>query len=86
MGEPSNLLLKLSRRLFAEGCDRDAFVAALTNPQPYPTAILWIQPRPVEVPFAIAPPLSWQPAWVDRRRSTSAQASIPCTRPGPTTV
>lgn len=66
MGEPSNLLLKLSRRLFAEGCDRDAFVAALTNPQPYPTAILWIQPRPVEVPFAIAPPLSWQPAWVDR--------------------
>ena len=55
MGEPSNLLLKLSRRLFAEGCDRDAFVAALTNPQPYPTAILWIQPRPVEVPFAIAP-------------------------------
>jgi 16S rRNA C967 or C1407 C5-methylase (RsmB/RsmF family) len=69
MGEPSNLLLKLSRRLFAEDCDRDAFVAALTQPQPYPNAIVWMQPRPANMPFAIAPPLPWQPAWVDRLAS-----------------
>lgn len=66
MGQPSNLLLKLSRRLFAEERDRDAFVEALVNPQPFPTAIVWMQPRPEVVPLAIAPPLPWQPAWVDR--------------------
>ena len=66
MGEPSNLLLKLSRRLFAEERDRAAFVEALTNPQPFPAAIVWTQPRPGDIPFAIAPPLPWQPAWVDR--------------------
>ncbi|MBE9111494.1 RsmB/NOP family class I SAM-dependent RNA methyltransferase [Nodosilinea sp. LEGE 07298] len=66
MGQPSNLLLKLSRRLFAEDRDRDAFVEALINPQPFPAAIVWVQPRPEPVPFAIAPALPWQPAWVDR--------------------
>ncbi|WP_017299671.1 RsmB/NOP family class I SAM-dependent RNA methyltransferase [Nodosilinea nodulosa] len=66
MGQPSNLLLKLSRRLFSEERDRDAFVAALTTPQAFPSALLWVQPRPQVVPFAIAPPLAWQPAWVDR--------------------
>ncbi|TVQ11510.1 MAG: RsmB/NOP family class I SAM-dependent RNA methyltransferase, partial [Leptolyngbya sp. DLM2.Bin27] len=66
MGEPSNLLLKLSRRLFAEEADRDAFVDALAHPQPYPAALVWTQPRPEVMPFAIAPSLPWQPAWVDR--------------------
>ncbi|MBD1915501.1 MULTISPECIES: RsmB/NOP family class I SAM-dependent RNA methyltransferase [Cyanophyceae] len=66
MAQPSNLLLKLSRRLFAEERDRDAFVEALVDPQPFLAAIAWVQPRPAVVPFAIAPPLSWQPTWVDR--------------------
>ncbi|PSN12494.1 Fmu (Sun) domain-containing protein [filamentous cyanobacterium CCT1] len=66
MDQPSKLLLKLSRRLFVEERDRDAFVEALTNPQPFPSAIMWMQPRPEQVPFAIAPALPWQPAWVDR--------------------
>ncbi|MBE9138278.1 RsmB/NOP family class I SAM-dependent RNA methyltransferase [Nodosilinea sp. LEGE 07088] len=74
MGEPSNLLLKLSRRLFAEACDRDAFVAALTQPQPCTNAVVWMQPRPANLPFAIAPPLPWQPVWVDRL--------VPDQRPG----
>jgi 16S rRNA C967 or C1407 C5-methylase (RsmB/RsmF family) len=52
--------------LFAAAGDRDAFVAALTQPQPMPAAILWMQPRPEEMPFAIAPPLPWQPEWGDR--------------------
>ena len=66
MGQPSKLLLKLSHRLFVEERDRDAFVEALTNPQPFPSAIVWMQPRPDQVPFTIAPALPWQPAWVDR--------------------
>ncbi len=64
--EPSNLLLKLGRRLFAEEGDRTAFVNALVHPQPYPSAIVWVQPRPEQMPFAIAPPLLWQPKWCDR--------------------
>ncbi len=66
MGQPSKLLLKLGHRLFAEERDRDAFVEALTNPQPFPSAIVWVKPRLEPLPFAIAPALPWQPAWVDR--------------------
>lgn len=66
MGEPSNLLLKLSRRLWADAGEREAFVAALMHPQPFPTGLLWMQARPAVLPVAIAPPLPWQPAWVDR--------------------
>jgi 16S rRNA C967 or C1407 C5-methylase (RsmB/RsmF family) len=90
--QPSNLLLKLSRRLFAGGgtgdadcdaavADRDAFVAALTQPAPYPPAILWMQPRPPVNPFAIAPPLPWQPAWVDRLALNQSQGQRPGQHP-----
>lgn len=66
MAQPSNLLLKLSRRLLADPSDQAAFVQALTEPQPLPTALVWTQPRPADLPFVIAPPLPWQPAEVDR--------------------
>ncbi|MEO1146451.1 MAG: RsmB/NOP family class I SAM-dependent RNA methyltransferase [Cyanobacteria bacterium J06638_22] len=67
MATPSNLLLKLSRRLFTDDETRQTeFVDALTQPHDYPSCILWCQPRPDVVPFAIAPPVSWQPAFVDR--------------------
>jgi hypothetical protein len=33
MGKPSNLLLKLSRKLFLEEDERSAFVETLTHPQ-----------------------------------------------------
>ncbi|TVP68086.1 MAG: RsmB/NOP family class I SAM-dependent RNA methyltransferase [Leptolyngbya sp. LCM1.Bin17] len=66
MAPPSNLLLKLSRRLFTQDDDQAAFIEALTCPQPYPTAVLWTRPRPAVVPFSLAPPLPWQPTWVDR--------------------
>lgn len=69
MANPSNLLLKLSRRLFDQGDDQAAFVAALTQPQSYPAALVWTQPRPGAVPFTLEPPLPWQPAWVDRLRA-----------------
>jgi len=66
MATPSNLLLKLSRKLFTQVQDQQAFVKALTAPQPYPSALLWMQPRPDPLPFALESPLPWQPAWVDR--------------------
>jgi 16S rRNA C967 or C1407 C5-methylase (RsmB/RsmF family) len=58
--------MKLSQKLFENAPDRDAFVQALSDPQPYPSCILWLKPRPEEMPFAVEPPLSWQPEFVDR--------------------
>jgi 16S rRNA C967 or C1407 C5-methylase (RsmB/RsmF family) len=66
MGKPSNLLLKLSRRLFSEVADQEAFVSALTAPQLFPTALVWTKPPPSTIPFTLALPLPWQPPWVDR--------------------
>ncbi|NJL47420.1 MAG: RsmB/NOP family class I SAM-dependent RNA methyltransferase [Leptolyngbyaceae cyanobacterium SM2_5_2] len=66
MVTPSNLLLKLSHKLFNQAYEQQAFVAALMTPQPYPAALLWMQSRPDPFPFALASPLPWQPAWVDR--------------------
>lgn len=67
MSTPSNLLLKLSRRLFTDDeIEQAEFVEALTQPHDYPSCILWCQPRPEEMPFAIAPPVPWQPPFVDR--------------------
>jgi 16S rRNA C967 or C1407 C5-methylase (RsmB/RsmF family) len=77
MAPVSQLLIKLSQKLFSEAVDRDAFVQALTNPQPYPSCILWLKPRPDEMPFAVEPSLPWQPAFVDRL----AVGSTPGTHP-----
>lgn len=72
--KPSNLLIKLSQRLFPEESQRATFMAALTETQRFPSAILWTQERPDEPPFTPEPPLPWQPAWIDRLD--------PATRPG----
>lgn len=66
MVSPSKLLLKLSRQLFEAADSQQAFVNALTDPTPALSSLLWTQPRPTDVPFAIAPPLPWQPTFVDR--------------------
>lgn len=66
MSSVSQLLFKLSQKLFDDAIDRDAFVQALANPQPYPSCILWLKPRPELMPFAVEPPLPWQPEFVDR--------------------
>ncbi len=66
MGNPSNLLLKLSRKLCPDQEQQNAFVAALTQPQEFPSGIVWTQPRPPIVPWAVLPPLPWQPDSVDR--------------------
>ncbi|WP_404783854.1 RsmB/NOP family class I SAM-dependent RNA methyltransferase [Altericista sp. CCNU0014] len=66
MPSASQLLLKLSQKLFDDALDRNAFVQALVNPQPYPSCILWLKPRPETMPFVVEPPLPWQPEFVDR--------------------
>lgn len=66
MEKPSNLLLKLSRRLFANSDIQEKFIQALINPQPFSPCILWCQPRPDISPFSVETPAPWQPQFVDR--------------------
>jgi 16S rRNA C967 or C1407 C5-methylase (RsmB/RsmF family) len=66
MEKPSNLLLKLSRSLFADTEEQEKFIHAITNPQSFNPAILWLQPKPIENPFNVEIPISWQPEFVDR--------------------
>lgn len=64
--KPSRLLLKLSRRLFPDPSDQEAFVQALTHPQPLLPCILWCGDRPSPLPFPVQLPRPEQPAFVDR--------------------
>ena len=66
MENPSSLLLKLSRSLFADTAEQAKFIHAVINPQAFNPAILWLQPKPTENPFTVEIPLSWQPEFVDR--------------------
>ncbi|MDB9372938.1 RsmB/NOP family class I SAM-dependent RNA methyltransferase [Nodularia sphaerocarpa] len=66
MEKPSNLLLKLSRRLFENPDKQEQFIDALINPQPFNPAILWCQNKPDILPFAVELPTNWQPNFVDR--------------------
>ncbi|BAY23361.1 hypothetical protein NIES2100_31260 [Calothrix sp. NIES-2100] len=66
MEKPSNLLLKLSRRLFANPDIQEKFIQALINPQIFSPCILWCQERPETSPFTVETPTSWQPQFVDR--------------------
>ncbi|BCL39331.1 RsmB/NOP family class I SAM-dependent RNA methyltransferase [Nostoc sp. MS1] len=66
MEKPSNLLLKLARRLFENPDKQEEFIDALVAPQPFNPCILWCQNRPNNLPFFIESPISWQPSFVDR--------------------
>lgn len=66
MADPSRLMLKLSQRLFEVDRDREAFVEGLIHPKPLNPCILWCQPQPDATPFAVEPPLDWQPGFVER--------------------
>ncbi|OLP18426.1 Fmu (Sun) domain-containing protein [Leptolyngbya sp. 'hensonii'] len=66
MDQPSKLLQKFSQSLFADPTERERFIQALIQPTPFPPCILWCQDRPPTPPFAIEPPLPWQPIFVDR--------------------
>ncbi|MEH2356408.1 RsmB/NOP family class I SAM-dependent RNA methyltransferase [Nostoc sp.] len=66
MEKPSNLLLKVSRRLFANVDEQEKFIEALMNPQPFSPSILWCQEKPDIVPLAVETPTAWQPQFIDR--------------------
>ncbi|MBV9387261.1 MAG: RsmB/NOP family class I SAM-dependent RNA methyltransferase [Chroococcidiopsidaceae cyanobacterium CP_BM_ER_R8_30] len=66
MKKPSNLLLKLSRRLFDNPSEQQEFVEALTEPKPFYPCILWCQEKPSTLPFTVESPIPWQPSFVDR--------------------
>lgn len=66
MQKPSNLLLKISRRLFDDVDEQAKFIQALVNPQVFSPCILWCQSRPEVLPFVVETPAVWQPQFVDR--------------------
>jgi len=63
--KPSNLLLKLSRRLFDDSTAQEQFIQALTQPQSFPACIIWCRQKPESLPFAVSTTTSWQPTFVD---------------------
>jgi 16S rRNA C967 or C1407 C5-methylase (RsmB/RsmF family) len=66
MEKASNLLLKLSRRLFETTDEQEKFIEALISPQPFHPCILWCQEKPDVSPFSVETPMSWQPQFIDR--------------------
>ncbi|MBE9049505.1 RsmB/NOP family class I SAM-dependent RNA methyltransferase [Nostocales cyanobacterium LEGE 11386] len=66
MEKPSNLLLKLSRRLFENPDKQEKFIESLIHPQPFHPCILWCQNKPDSLPFQVETPTDWQPNFVDR--------------------
>jgi 16S rRNA C967 or C1407 C5-methylase (RsmB/RsmF family) len=66
MEKPSNLLLKLTRRLFDNPDEQDEFIQALVNPQPFNPCILWCQKKPEVSLFPVETPTVWQPDFIDR--------------------
>ncbi|MDJ0620280.1 MAG: RsmB/NOP family class I SAM-dependent RNA methyltransferase [Calothrix sp. MO_192.B10] len=66
MEKPSNLLLKLTRRLFTDTDEQDKFIHALINPQPFHPCIIWCKNKPKDNPFLLAETISWQPNFIKR--------------------
>lgn len=66
MEKPSNLLVKLSRRLFPDPTEQERFIEALLDPQPFHPCILWCREKPDVLPFSVETPTPWQPEFVDR--------------------
>jgi len=63
--KPSNLLLKLGRRLFSDAAAREQFIQALIQPQSFPSGIIWCRQKPESLPFAVTSIAAWQPTFVD---------------------
>jgi hypothetical protein len=68
MAHASNLLAKLSQKLFSTPSEQQQFIEALTQPQPFSPCILWCRSKPIETPFSTEPPIAWQPDFIDRLR------------------
>ncbi|MFM7406265.1 MAG: RsmB/NOP family class I SAM-dependent RNA methyltransferase [Cuspidothrix sp.] len=66
MEKTSNLLLKVTRRLFTNVDEQTKFIDALVHPQPFAPCIVWCQDKPDISPFELEVPTPWQPQFVDR--------------------
>jgi 16S rRNA C967 or C1407 C5-methylase (RsmB/RsmF family) len=77
MDQPSKLLSKLSRRLFSLPQQQEIFTDRLIHPKPYHPCILWCQPKPNELPFAVEPAIAGQPTFVDRLPLGSKPGQFP---------
>lgn len=67
-----NQLLKLSQKILSDKGEQDGFIEALIHPQPLSSSVLWCQPRPLDSPFPVQPPLPWQPSFCDRLTITAS--------------
>lgn len=61
MENPSNLLLKLNRSLFADTAEQQKFIQAVTNPQCFNPPILWLQSKITKNLFNLEIPIPWKP-------------------------
>ncbi|SRR5579883_1312057 len=66
METPSNLLLKLSQKLFQNSDEREQFIDCLLHPKAVNPCILWCRDAVKDSPFTVEPALSWQPQFIDR--------------------
>ncbi|NES99489.1 MAG: RsmB/NOP family class I SAM-dependent RNA methyltransferase [Sphaerospermopsis sp. SIO1G2] len=66
MQKPSNLLIKVARRLFNDEEEQTQFITALVDPQPFAPCILWCHEKPDISPFLLEQSTPWQPEFVDR--------------------
>jgi 16S rRNA C967 or C1407 C5-methylase (RsmB/RsmF family) len=64
--EISNLLLKLSRKLYVNPDEQQQFTEALIHPQSFQPSILWCQQKPDNFALNVSEPVSWQPEFIDR--------------------
>lgn len=77
MEQAPRLLQKFSQKLFADPIEQARFIEALLQPQPFQPCILWVRPKPIDLPFAVEPPMSWQPDFVDRLALTEKPGRHP---------
>jgi 16S rRNA C967 or C1407 C5-methylase (RsmB/RsmF family) len=66
MDAPSKLLVKLSQSLFKDLAQQSQLIERILSPQPYHPCILWCQPQPSDLPFAVEPAIAWLPDFIDR--------------------
>lgn len=60
-----NTLQRQARQLFEDEAVRAEFMIALTEPRPFPVAVVWMQDRPVPHPFTAQQPFDWLPEFID---------------------
>lgn len=67
MSECPRFLASMADKLFSDSCERELFVDALLNPQPYPQTVLWLDESSRKGAFgSLEAALPWQPDFVER--------------------